>query len=66
MMAMALLAFAGFLRFDELFNLKLKDVVSYATYFELFIEVVRLINIVKAPSFQSLKPVPTFIPRLII
>ena len=37
-MAMALLAFAGFLRFDELSNLKLKDVVSHATYFELFIE----------------------------
>ena len=36
-MAMALLAFAGFLRFDELSNLKLKDVVSHATYFELFI-----------------------------
>ena len=37
-MAMALLAFAGFLRFDELSSLKLKDVVSHATYFELFIE----------------------------
>lgn len=36
-MAMALLAFAGFLRFDELSNLKLKNVVSHATYFELFI-----------------------------
>ena len=35
---MALLAFAGFLRFDELSSLKLKDVVSHATYFELFIE----------------------------
>ena len=35
---MALLAFAGFLRFDELSRLKLKDVVSHATYFELFIE----------------------------
>ena len=35
---MALLAFAGFLRFDELSNLKLKVVVSHATYFELFIE----------------------------
>ena len=35
---MALLAFAVFLRFDELSNLKLKDVVSHATYFELFIE----------------------------
>ena len=32
--AMALLAFAGFLRFDELSSLKLKD-VSHATYFEL-------------------------------
>ena len=37
-MAMALLAFAGFLRFYELSSLKLKDVVSHATYFELFIE----------------------------
>ena len=35
---MALLAFAGFLRFDELSNLKLKDVLSHAKYFELFIE----------------------------
>ena len=35
---MALLAFAGFLRFDELSSLKLKGVVSHATYFELFIE----------------------------
>ena len=35
---MALLAFAGFLRFDKLFSLKLKDVVSHATYFELFIK----------------------------
>ena len=34
---MALLAFAGFLRFDKLSNLKLKDVASHATYFELFI-----------------------------
>lgn len=37
-MAMALLAFAGFLRFDELSSLRLKDVVSHVTYFELFIE----------------------------
>ena len=37
-MAMALLAFAGFLRFDELSSLKLRDVVSHTTYFELFIE----------------------------
>ena len=35
---MALLAFAGFLRFDELSCLKLKDIVSHATYFELFTE----------------------------
>ncbi|XP_068671391.1 uncharacterized protein [Montipora foliosa] len=35
---MALLAFAGFLRFDELSNLKLKDVISHATYYEPFIE----------------------------
>ena len=37
-MAMALLAFAGFLRFNELSSLRPKDVVSHATYFELFIE----------------------------
>ena len=37
-MAMALLAYAGFLRFDELSNLRLKDVISHTTYFELFIE----------------------------
>lgn len=37
-MAMALLAFACFLRFDELSNLKRKDVAPHATYFELFIE----------------------------
>ena len=53
-MAMALLAFAGFLRFDELSNLKLKDVVSRATYFELFIE-----------STISLKLAPIFVPGLI-
>lgn len=37
-MALSLLAFAGFLRFDELSNLKLEDIVSHAAYFELFIE----------------------------
>ena len=37
-MAMALLAFAGFLRFDELANLKLKDLALHDTHFELFIE----------------------------
>ena len=37
-MAMALLAFAGFLRFDELANLKLKDLALHDTRFELFIE----------------------------
>ena len=37
-MAMALLAFAGFLRFDELPNLKLKDLALHDTHFELFIE----------------------------
>ena len=38
-MAMALLAFAGFLRFDELSaNLKLKDLTLHDTNFELFIE----------------------------
>ena len=37
-MTVALLAFAGFLIFDVLSSLKLKDLVSHATYFELFIE----------------------------
>ena len=37
-MAMALLAFAGFLRFDELAALKLKDIALHDTHFELFIE----------------------------
>ena len=37
-MTVALLAFEGFLIFDVLFSLKLKDLVSHATYFELFIE----------------------------
>ena len=37
-MAMALLAFAGFLRFDELANLKLNDLALHGTHFELFIE----------------------------
>ena len=37
-MAMELLAYAGFLRLDELSNLRLKDVISHTTYFELFIE----------------------------
>ena len=37
-MAMALLAFAGFLRFDELASLKLKDLALHDTYFELFFE----------------------------
>ena len=37
-MAMALLAFAGFIRFDELANLKLKDLALHDTHFELFIE----------------------------
>ena len=36
-MTVALLAFAGFL-IDVLSSLKLKDLVSHATYFELFIE----------------------------
>ena len=34
--AMALLAFAGFLRFDELANLNLKDKALHDTHFELF------------------------------
>ena len=37
-MAMALLALAGSLRFDELANLKLKDLAQHDTHFELFIE----------------------------
>ena len=37
-MAMALLAFAGFFRFQELANLKLKDLALHDTHFELFIE----------------------------
>ena len=35
--AIALLAYAGFLRFDELSKLRLKDVIEHSTYFELFI-----------------------------
>ena len=34
--AMALLAFAGFLGFDELANLNLKDLALHDTHFELF------------------------------
>ncbi|PFX25561.1 Integrase/recombinase xerD-like [Stylophora pistillata] len=37
-MAMALLAYAGFLKFDELSNRRLKDVIPHSTNFELFIE----------------------------
>ena len=37
-MAMALLAFAGFLRLDELTNLKLEDLALRDTHFEFFIE----------------------------
>ena len=37
-MATALLAFAGFLSFDELADLKLKDLALHDTHFELFIE----------------------------
>jgi len=33
---MALLAFAGFLRFDELANLNLKGLALHDTHFELF------------------------------
>ena len=35
---MALLGYAGFLRFDTLSNLRLKDVIPHPAYFELFIE----------------------------
>lgn len=54
-MAMALLAFAGFLRFDELSNLKPKDVVSYATYFELFIESSKTDQYRKGPVIPVVK-----------
>lgn len=37
-MAMAPLAHAGFLRFDELSNLRPKDIIPHQTYVELFIE----------------------------
>ena len=32
-MAVALLAYTGFLRFDELSNLRLKDVIPHPTFF---------------------------------
>ena len=38
LMTVALFAYAGFLRFDEFSNLRLKDVIEHSTYFELFIE----------------------------
>ena len=37
-LAMELRAFAGFFKFDELANLKLKDLALHDTHFELFIE----------------------------
>ena len=47
-MAMALLTFVGFLRFDELANLKLKDLALHDTRFELLLKVVKLINFARA------------------
>ena len=46
--SMALLAFAGFLRFDELANLKLKDLALHDTHFKLLLKVVKLINFARA------------------
>ena len=54
-MAMALLAFAGFLRFHELSNLKLKDIVSFATYFELLIESSKTDQYRKGPVIPVVK-----------
>ena len=50
LMAMALLAFVGFLRFDELADLKLKDIGLYDTHFEIFqLKAVKLIIIAMSP-----------------
>ena len=62
-MAMAPLAYAGFLRFDELSNLRLKDVIPHPTYFEL-LKAARLISIVRVPLYQLSKPVLTSVPGL--
>ena len=49
-MAMALLAFLGFLRFEELADLKLKDIALHDTYFELFqLKALKLIIIAMSP-----------------
>ena len=61
-MAMALLAFAGFLKFDELSSLKLKDVVSHATYFELFIESSKTDQYREALSFPLLRRAQSYVP----
>ena len=47
-MAMALLAFVGFLRFDELANLKLKDLALHDTHFSFLLKAVKLYNIARA------------------
>lgn len=59
-MAMALLAYTGFLRFDEPSNLRLKDIIPHPTYFELFIESRKT----DQPLYQLLKPVLTSVPGL--
>lgn len=59
-MAMALLAYTGFLRFDEPSNLRLKDIIPHPTYFELFIESRKT----DQPLCQLLKPVLTSVPGL--
>ena len=59
-MAMALLAYTGFLRFDEPSNLRLKDIIPHPTYFELFIESRKT----DQPLYQLLKPVMTSVPGL--
>ena len=49
-MAMALLAFVGFLKFDEYADLKLKDIALRDTHFELFqLKAVKLIIITMSP-----------------
>ena len=49
-MAMELLAFVGFLRFEELADLKLKDIALHDTHFEVFqLKAVKLIIIAMSP-----------------
>ena len=58
-MAMAPFAYAGFLRFDELSNLRLKDVIPHPTS----LKAARLISIVRV-LYQLSKPVLTSVPGL--